>query len=174
MIRLGSTGFEAVARIALAVATALTLSACAGGSSEYLAGVPPVPSTPIRDNLIVPGHRAGPVSLGMELGALYSAMGSPQETVVGDLASIYKYPGLDIWVNHSANKVTSITVTRTDYSTDQGVRVGASELEVRAKYGRPLKFNNDNQASSCYREGIGFYFRNGAISAIVLVGPGCP
>ena len=174
MTRRRSTEFEAVACIALALVTALTLSACAGGSSDLLAGVPPVPPTPIRDNQIVPGHRVGPVALGMELGALYAAMGSPQETVVGDLASIYKYPGMDIWVAHSENKVTSITVTRADYSTDQGVRVGASELEVRAKYGRPAKFNNDNQASSCYRQGIGFYFHNGTISAIALVAPGCP
>jgi hypothetical protein len=109
----------------------------------------------------------------MELDALYAVMGSPQETVVGDLASIYKYPGMDIWVAHRENKVTSITVTRADYSTDQGVRVGASELEVRVKYGRPAKFNNENQARSCYRQGIGFYFNNGRISEIALVAPGC-
>ena len=52
MTRRMSTEFEAVACIALALVTALTLSACAGGSSDLLAGVPPVPPTPIRDNLI--------------------------------------------------------------------------------------------------------------------------
>jgi hypothetical protein len=175
MIKLRSfLGFEAVAFIMLAVVTAFALSACAGGSSDLLAGVPPVEAKPIRDNVIVPGHRVGPVSLGMDMSALYAEMGSPVNTVTGDLANIYKYPGLEIWVAHRENKVTSIIITGAGYSTAQGVRVGAPELEVRAKYGRPAKFHSDGAtSSSCYVQGLGFWFSNGSTVSIDVLAPGC-
>jgi hypothetical protein len=90
------------------------------------------------DRLIVPGQRIGNVSLGMSLAQLYAARGAPKKTLTipsGDTQ--YVWDDVLVWVNAGAQTVSSAAALSPVYKTAEGIGVGSSDLEVRAKLGAP-------------------------------------
>ena len=125
----------------------------------------------INDNLIVPGERIGPVFLGMTEEQLYRRMGNPVETqqgtgVLNGVPIIgYRYEDIIAIVQPSAHKVVEIQVEGTRYTTAQGVTVGTSVLEMKAKLGRPA-WEPESSDGSLYR----YVFNSGGLQIFVRKG----
>ena len=99
----------------------------------------PIPAAqPVFDSQIVPGQRIGPVALGMSSTQLLQAAGSPATSNhVGDVTAARFSNGIDVNVRDGDSRVTSVSTTESRYATPDGLRVGVSELEVRARRGAP-------------------------------------
>ena len=161
---------------------AIVLWGCASSSSTSLSGVPPVPATPIRDELIVPGHRIGPVSLGMTLQDLYRTMGNSTSSDRSRDGFRYEFGSLIVDVLAANQKVMSITTTGS-HATREGIGIGSSELAVRATYGTPTRISKNRSSDGrllrytfCYSQGIGMNFHPGigpGVDAIMVWSPGC-
>ena len=94
-----------------------------------------------NDNLIVPGVRIGPVSLGMSDADAYKLLGDPIRTMTEGVdmgrAIQYDFPKLSIVVSRSTHRITQVTTLDTGYATADGIRVGSSGLAVSTKLGIP-------------------------------------
>jgi hypothetical protein len=94
-----------------------------------------------NDNLIVPGVRIGPVSLGMSDADLYKMLGDPTQTMTEGVdmgrAIQYVFPKLSIVVSKATHRVTQVTTLDPGYSTADGIKVGSSGLAVSTKLGIP-------------------------------------
>lgn len=97
------------------------------------------PTTPIFDKLIVPGERIGPIALGMPQADVLKILGTPPHTNVGEWASMYYYADLAVWIKNDSNHVIMIQTSSPEYATADGIRVGMSEPEVKAKRGNPTR-----------------------------------
>ena len=112
------------------LAACLALLVAAGCSSTR------DPNTPVFDNLIVPGQRIGPVSLGMPAKGLVQAAGSPKETRRLPNRTVSEFAdGLVAVTRDSDLRVISIGTRDPWYATADGIRAGSSELEVRTHLG---------------------------------------
>ena len=58
---------------------------------------------------------------------------------------VYQYSGLVVWVR--GERVDHINVSGPDYKTQEGIGVGSTELEVRAKLGRPERVDEHRDSS---------------------------
>jgi len=108
--------------------------------------MPPPGCSPNNDTLLVSGCRIGPVALGMTEAELLKFVGPPArsrayEDVNG---SMYSYDDLELWAKVINGRVSEISigiVSRVGglsrYATAEGIRLGSTELEVRAKMGQP-------------------------------------
>lgn len=161
------------ANAASAIGVALILACATGG------GIMLVPRSEqdvaklmgVNDRLIVPGERIGPIFLGMTEEQLYKKMGDPSEThqgtgVLNGVAIItYRWGDLVAIVQPSAHRVVQVMVDGTRYSTMEGVAVGTSVLEMRAKLGRPA-WEPDSPDGSLY----GYVFDSGGLRVWVRKG----
>lgn len=155
-------------------ALAVIVAGCAGTGDV----LPTPPAEPIHDHLIVPGVRAGPISLGMTAADLYRAMGEPlkSEGIWQGAATEFTYPGLTARVSTNLQRINYIYVTSPEYATRTGVRVGISDLAVRASNGSPTTYSAVTQEISgmCYANGLAVNMRYGVVSGVVVWTPGCP
>ena len=152
--------------------------ACTSHSSpehwETLANVPPVPTTPIRDYQIIPGHRIGPIALGMTPTQLYEAMRDPKQTVKLVNATIYEFPELNVWVLQSTEKVHLIGANSRRFATPEGLHDGDSELAARAAYpNAQWKTDAEGHSRYCDARGMQISTYNGVVSGILVQAPGC-
>ena len=109
----------------------LALLVAAGCSST-----PRDANAPVFDNLIVPGQRIGPVSLGMPAKELVQAAGSPKETRRLPNRTVSEFSdGIVTVIRDSDLRVISIGTKDPWYATADGIRAGSSELEVRVHLG---------------------------------------
>jgi hypothetical protein len=169
----------------LALIATLILGACAGGG-----GVQTVQRSPqdvarlmsVNDNIIVFGERVGPVFLGMTEEQLYKRMGNPDRVTHGywsDIqqdAPVYYWEGIVTSMMYS--KVHSISVYPGRYHTAEGISVGTSELELKAKLGKPawdvLEYRDSQSRKLCYNpSGTIVILDNGVVKRFELSSGKC-
>jgi hypothetical protein len=143
--------------------------------SISLAGCSVVYKVTGRDHAIVPGERIGPIALGMTATDLYRAMGEPKRvTHVEGFGTWFEFGELSARINDQTQKVSTISVQGGEFATSDGVRIGSSELAVRAAYGGPSAFRNaGNTTSLCYDRGLYVALTNGFVQSIRVGSSGC-
>ena len=87
----------------------------------------------LKDNLIVPGKRIGPVSVGMSVSQLYDVMGEPTHAEKGRGTERYVFEDLEVVVDDGDQSVNSIAIASSEYATADHIKVGLTDLGVRAK-----------------------------------------
>src|SRR5687768_7177462 len=97
--------------LALACVAALLLDACETAQPT------PVTQAPIFDNLIIPGQRIGPVSIGMTRAELLRVKGEPEETQRLTDAMVYRWSGLRVTVADDNSQVYSVSVDDPAFKT---------------------------------------------------------
>ena len=151
---------------------------------------PMLPEARIRDKFIIPGERAGPVSLRMPLRQLITAMGEPVSSTMssipgGRAALLYRYADPEasaegailVMVREHDQTVYSIRIDRIEsYETRDGVRFGSSEALVRASFGKPQSIQGmdpNGPKTYCYLNGLAVQMdRAGSVESItVFPGP---
>jgi hypothetical protein len=166
--------------LACALMAALLVGACsAGGQVKPGQGseLAVARLMAINDNFIVPGERVGSVFLGMTEEQLYTKMGSPAKNFPpnrdGDV--LYSYMDLSVYVKMATHRVKMIQVTGPAYRTAQGVSIGSSELELKAKVGQPAweilsvdcsKWcppGSGSEVKLCYNAGLTAYANGGYV-----------
>ena len=162
----------------LAAALLLTLAACATPKKpEPELDVPkttpsPAAEVPVRDNLVIPGERAGPILLGMSLRKLVEVVGEPVSSSAarmpgGRSALLYRYADPDaspdgamlVMVRENDQTVYSIQLDRIEsFQTREGVHYGSSEALVRASFGKPQSIQESGAGeiarAYCYLSGL--------------------
>lgn len=157
----------------------LVLASCGGGAYTNFGDVPPPPATPIRDQLIVAGHRIGPVSLGMTAAQLLQALGEPDKvsnyTAGADhrMMQSLLFRSFEVHMpTLNPQRVTSIRTTDGRYATVQGLHVGSSTLSFSGALGPPGMIRAPNDW--CYTSGLEALFDNdGRATAVIVQTPGC-
>ena len=151
--------------------------ACGGESARPLAAPK---GAPVRDTLIVPGERVGPIALGMSSSALLETMGPPDESVrfSDGVGATFKSAGLYANVLDTTQQVFAIHVNDERYATKEGLKLGSSEMEVRAKLGAPTRhvLQSDDgvhpyENRLCYETGITFYMNTAGRVYVLQVHP---
>ena len=140
-----------MSRLRMLLAMSMLLVAGCSGAQQRAPAVRP-PAAPIHDQLIVPGQRIGPASLGLSPADVFRLFGNPQSSYVQTkkepgLHHSYKYRDLTVWIDSASNRVTYLITSSPNFATAEGIRAGMSELEVRAKLGEPepaRRFNDQN------------------------------
>jgi hypothetical protein len=172
-MRGGAGSLSAHSRAALSlVALCVLVSACAGRSNRVLTeefGKAEL------DNFIVPGARAGPVSIGMSEAALRQVMGRPLQTQDSETQRIHEFPQLSVVVARRTRTVEMVIVPGPHYKTEEGITVGAAESAVERAHGRPAKRTGSASTylNACYWSGIVFNYQKLIVDNIVVRSPGC-
>lgn len=156
-------------------ACVLLLSAC--GESPMVADVPLPVREPVRDQLIVPGDRVGPIYLGMPLRQVLEVLGDPQQSLEwgqdGFPGMLYQWGNdwrtgsngarylaradITVTVRNADQRVRAIGVLTPAYRTREGLTVGVSGARVLANLGPPSeKRSLQYGLQYCYRQGIHF------------------
>jgi len=122
----------------IALVLALSLAGCGGmfpesDKAEAKPEQKKAPAPVIQDTLIVPGKRIGPVSVGMMVPQLYDVMGEPAQAVKVQGTERYKFEGLEVVVDDVDESVKMVSTASPAYATAEGLKVGVSELAVRAR-----------------------------------------
>jgi hypothetical protein len=124
---------------------------------------------------ILPGKSVGSINLGMSEPDVVRAWGPPERTEQSpDGVALYDYgekQGVGIFV--AGNRVAQIMVVTQDWTTTNGIKVGATRPEVLAFYGRPdAEFKGENRDEYRFwykRQGIVFTFKDRAVAGITVV-----
>jgi len=161
----------------LAVAWLLTLAACATPKksepdAQPKAAPSPAVEVPIRDRIVVPGERVGPILLGMSLTRLVEVIGEPVSSSASHIPSgrnalLYRYADPDaspdgallVMVRETDQTVYSIQIDGIEsFQTREGVRHGSSEALVRASFGKPQSVQESRSGEIprvyCYLSGL--------------------
>ncbi|HSN18352.1 MAG TPA: hypothetical protein VLV87_09075 [Gammaproteobacteria bacterium] len=169
-------GLRHFCRTALLTAL-IALAACASS--------PPLPAPPateptFNDYVIVPGVRIGSVSIGMTGKQLLDVMGSPQSALNYSDGAAYHYPGnFGVVLVNATQQVVRVTASESSYQTQEGLKTGQTDLEMRTILGNPdetINVGNDQSPyyRNCYdKKGIAVYVDwNGKIASISVFNPG--
>lgn len=148
-------------------------------------------AAPIFDQLIVAGKRIGPVAIGMPVADLIGAIGEPNEslnmycgadkTKTCLIQAFWNDRGLSVrfptvtdsdYSSQPKERVDKISVTDSRWATAEGLKVGSSEVSVRAKLGTPLQQRREEIApflisEICY-PGINFSSTQGKVTYILV------
>lgn len=110
----------------------------------------------VDDNLIVPGTRIGPATLGLSMGAVGQKLGKakmrPHNSGV-----MYLYENLGLVIYAENDKVTSVTARSPLFSTRQGVRVGSDVDSVLASLGQSYELVGDEKRYVLHNWGAGWH-----------------
>jgi len=87
----------------------------------------------VKDDLIVPGKRIGPVAVGMSVSQLYDVMGAPTQSEKGRGTKRYVFEDLEVLMDDAEQSVVSVATQSADYATVDDIKVGLADLGVRAK-----------------------------------------
>jgi hypothetical protein len=149
--------------------------------------VRPMPelAAPADDHAIVSGKRIGPIALGMSTADVFNAMGEPTASFRIWNSHSWGSPGVSAGFTYTGPEWVRVIYTSDPRDkTPEGIHVGSTELEMRAKLGVPtrtidrgLKDVNGNDAiiayEFCYAMGIGFHCQNGStVTSISVTIPG--
>lgn len=122
------------------------------------------------DNLIVPGQRIGPISIGMSKTELYRTMGEPTE-----MAGAYAYNfGKLSAVVDARGHVGNINCDDPKFVTPEGIHVGSSQLAMEARMGPPelTRKLDGSHFIYCYkRSSLCLVVGNGTIYSIGVSSP---
>jgi hypothetical protein len=87
----------------------------------------------VKDDLIVPGKRIGPVAVGMSVSQLYDVMGAPTQSEKGRGTERCVFEDLEVVMDDADQSVISVATQSADYATADDIKVGLADLGVRAK-----------------------------------------
>jgi hypothetical protein len=111
-----------------------------GGGSE------PRPARQVvGDGLVVPGHRIGPIRLGMSIEDVIAAVGRrpKRDVFASDGIVLYEWRTEGVWVSQSmttnAIRVISVFGTSDRYRTDKNVSLLQPRTRMEAVYGKGFK-----------------------------------
>ena len=149
----------------------VALGGCAAKGSQAM--VDEVGSAEL-DDLIVPGRRVGPVSIGMSESAMRQLMGQPLETHQTEDSRMYEFAQLSVVVPTKTHRVELVIVPAPFYKTLTGIMVGDDEAKISAALGQPARQTGRGvYVTTCYSNGLVFNFYNGTVDNIVVRTPGC-
>jgi hypothetical protein len=129
--------------------------------------IPPLPQAPpaaanIRDAVVVPGQRLGPLTLTSSLSQMSAVLGGPPDTtsdVTSGKSYSWKTYGVLIIVDNSGQPVI-VSSWNPAFATAQGIHVGVSQDMVERTYGLNYQASwSDNQAifGMAYNDGLLFF-----------------
>ena len=126
------------------------------------------------DDLIVPGRRVGPVSIGMSEAAMRQLMGQPLETHQTEDSRMYEFRQMSVVVPTNTRRVELVIVPAPFYKTLTGITVGDEEAKISAALGKPARQTGRGvYVTTCYANGLVFNYYNGTVENIVVRTPGC-
>ena len=132
-----------------------------------------VPVTAQSQDLIVPGHRLGPISLGMFGDEAIKLLGKPEkeESCPGCPFRVWWYQGGNylVTVDYGPTwKVIGVSTKSTRYASREGLRIGSSAYEIMKAYGQSKR--QECGTARCYMEydDILFWLTGGQITTIVV------
>jgi hypothetical protein len=131
-----------------------------------LAGGAADAAQPVRDTMIVPGERIGPVALGNSLADLTQALGMPSGTLHQGNATIYSWGPIAAQMDDKTPGITAIMVTDGRFETDSHIRVGLAALAVTAVLGAPLKQTSSAGIDTLDYDGISVMVANAMVVQI--------
>ena len=133
------------------------------------------PSAQSSDRLIVPGKRIGALYVRMPLAELSSIFCAPVEVLNGTGSSLYifKDTRFDAFTVKDATKqVIDMTTFSPEYKTREGVGVGSSDTDVRAKHGNfstVRKVPENGNTIYCYNSGMRIVTNKGVVTKVHIV-----
>jgi len=130
-----------------------------------LAG-PASAAAPVRDALIVPGERVGPIGLGMSAAALADAVGVPGDVQHQGNDTIYSWGEITAQISEKSPGVDLITVNDPRYETADHIRVGLASLAVTAVLGQPANRTTAPGLESLDYDGMTVVERNNLVAQI--------
>jgi len=124
---------------------------------------------------ITPGKGVGGIALGMTVGDLFRIWGQPARTERDpDGVVLYDYGesrGVGVFV--AGDRIAQILVVGPEWSTPNGIKVGATRPEVAAFFGRPdaqLPGQSQDEFRYLYRRaGLVLIFKGRTLAAITVV-----
>ena len=180
----------------IAATLLLMLTACAtpkkAEPDAQIFAAPPSAAAeiPIRDKIVIPGERVGPILLGMSLHKLIEVVGEPVSSSASHIPSgrnalLYRYADPDaspegallIMVREADQTVYSIQIDKIEgFQTREGVRYGSSEALVRASFGKPQSIQESRPGevarAYCYLSGLALRLNATGIVESLTVFPG--
>ena len=107
--------------------------------------VNPTPTTKsAQDNLIVPGTRIGPVTLGLAADEVTKLFGKGQlRPLKTGVLHLYEQQGLVVYVEDE--RVASVSVRSPQFATRGGIRVGSDVDSVLSSLGRDYELEGDEE-----------------------------
>jgi hypothetical protein len=129
-----------------------------------LAG-PAAAAEPVRDLMIVPGERVGPISLGMNAAALAQIVG-PQAPLWQGGDTIYSFGQIAAEIGDKSPGVDTITVNDPRYETESHIRVGLAPFVAERVLGQPAKKTTASGLDTIDYEGISLVVRNNIVVQI--------
>jgi len=129
---------------------------------------------------IVPGKAVGEIKLGMSVGDLFKRWGQAERTERDtDGITLYDYGethGVGVFVD--GDRVSQILVVTPDWSTTNGIKVGATRPEVLAFYGLPdeqFAGQTQDEYRLWYKQrGIVFIFKSRTVAGITVLAMDVP
>lgn len=126
------------------------------------------------DDLIVPGSRVGPVSIGLSEPAVRQLMGQPVDTYETEENRMLEFKELSVVLPKKTRRVELVIVPGAHYATLVGAMVGDSEARIQELHGTAARQTSSGQyGMRCYSNGIVFNFYNEVVENIVVRTPGC-
>jgi len=125
----------------------------------------------VKDNMIVAGKRIGPVSVGMPVFQLYDVMGEPAQSVKGRGTERYVFEELEVVVDDADEAVTTVTTDSPDFATADGLKVGLTDLAVKAKLAKvqgQLLIKEEGDTISYFTPGIVIVVSGGQVKSITI------
>jgi hypothetical protein len=123
-------------------------------------------AAPVRDTLIVPGERVGPVALGMSPAELAQAVGSPGDPQRQGSATIYSWGQIVAEIGDASSGVALITVNDSRYETATHIRVGLAGLAVTGVLGPPANTTTQQGLVALAYDGMTVILRNNLVVQI--------
>lgn len=108
------------------------------------------------DNLIVPGTRIGPMTLGLSEDEVVRLLGKGQmRPVKTGVLHLYENLGLVVYIEEE--KVTSVTVRSPQFETRQGIRVGSDIDLVLSHLGKEYELEGNDEEYVLHNWGQGWH-----------------
>jgi hypothetical protein len=123
-------------------------------------------AAPVRDTLIVPGMRVGPIALGMTAAELNEAVGVPAQAQRQGSTTIYSWGDVAAEISDGTPGVDLIAVNDARYETANHLRVGLAALAVNAVMGLPDKSTNAQGILTLDYDGLTVVVRNALVAQI--------
>ena len=155
--------------IIASLAALLFASACFRCRSPTL---PEPPREPIKDRLIVPGTRAGPISLGMIVSQLLEVMGQPTSGRTELGVDLYEY-GSGLTAGVKDGRVVSVSITDPTFQTEAGLKPGDLAINVRNFGGLPTRTvpAGPQATAYCWDKGLRVLTQGDLIQSIQVTKP---
>jgi hypothetical protein len=139
-----------------------------------------VPGT--ADGKIIAGQRIDRLALGMSTADVFKVFGEPTESV--RLSNTYVWGPIGAAFRGDPEFAWRVLTNSPSHTTPEGLHVGSSEFEMKAKLGQPMKIMDDSLRDAdhqvvktnygyCYATGIElWFFASSEVTSIAVLPPG--